>query len=515
MARKPITKEQARLYMKYRTINELTQEASAAKVGISTRSGGTIERNEHYTQRDKRLRHYKTRHSRIDAVWEDELVGMLESNPSLQPKTLWLYLQRTYQDDQGHPVYDESILRTLQRKVAHWQAQYGPPKPVIFPQVHLPGVQSLSDFTWMDKDEILIKGVVFKHKLYHFRLVYSKWSYVKVIQGGESFQALSEGLQEALTHLGGSTEEHRTDSLSAAYKNLTPEAKADMTARYQALCAHYGMTPTRNNKGESHENGSVESSHRHLKNRISQELLLRGSHDFDSVSSYEQWLQEIVCGINKRLSRLFLEEKKVLKPLPNYKTMDYELVSTKISSLSLMIVKGMTYSVPSRLAGQVLTLHLYQHQIKGYLGSHLVVHLDRKYRQSQSSRYVIDYRHVIHALIKKPGAFRFCQYRDELLPNEQYRQIWQYLDACEPKKVAPKIMLRLLKLAADYNCESELGEHIVALIQQPSVWDIESIECQFNRSNPQLPYVPCLQHPLAHYDQWIPHSTGEADYATS
>lgn len=239
MAGKYITNKQVKLYMEYRKTKLLTQEACAAKVGISTRSAGTIERKEHYTQRGKKPRSYKTRASPIDQVWQHELVCMLEKNPELQPKTLLLYLQRTYQDESGHPIHDDSILRTLQRRVSLWQAQYGQPKAVIFPQVHFPGVQSLSDFTHMDRDEILIQGVVFKHMLYHFRLVYSKWSYIKVIQGGESFQALSKGLQEALEYLGGSTQEHRTDSLSAAYKNLTAEAKEDMTMGYRALCAHY------------------------------------------------------------------------------------------------------------------------------------------------------------------------------------------------------------------------------------------------------------------------------------
>jgi hypothetical protein len=104
-------------------------------------------------------------------------------------------LQRTYRDEIGKPLYDESILRTLQRRVAHWLAQNGKPKDIIFPQIHLPGQQSLSDFTHMDRSEILINGAVFNHMLYHFRLVYSKWSYVKVNPRGESFQALSEGLQ--------------------------------------------------------------------------------------------------------------------------------------------------------------------------------------------------------------------------------------------------------------------------------------------------------------------------------
>ena len=107
------------------------------------------------------------------------------------------------------------------------------------------------------------------------------------------------------------------------------------------------MTPTRNNKGESHENGSVESSHGHLKNRIAQELILRGNNKFDSVESYESWVQEIISNSNRRNSKNFPEEKAALHPLPSHKIADYEATSVKVSKLSMMTVKNMTYSMPS------------------------------------------------------------------------------------------------------------------------------------------------------------------------
>ncbi len=63
--------------------------------------------------------------------------------------------------------------------------------------------------------------------------------------GGESFVALAEGIQNALWSLGGAPREHRSDSLSAAFRNLDKNAAADLTHRYEELCRHYGMTPRR------------------------------------------------------------------------------------------------------------------------------------------------------------------------------------------------------------------------------------------------------------------------------
>ena len=130
--------------------------------------------------------------------------------------------------------------------------------------------------------------------------------------------------------------------------------------------------------------------------------------------------------------------------------------------------------------------------------------VERQYPKQLKSRYVIDYRHIIHALVKKPRAFRFCKYRDEILPNDTYRTIWQHIDATESRDIAPKIMLRLLKLAADHNCEFALGEKVTTLLKRQLPIVIEDIEREFNGNNPSLPDIQCKQHLLIDYDNHIP-----------
>jgi hypothetical protein len=56
-----------------------------------------------------------------------------------------------------------------------------------------------------------------------------------VVLGGESFVALAEGLQNALWTLGGVPEQHRSDSLSAAFRNLDADAKEDLTLRLRGV----------------------------------------------------------------------------------------------------------------------------------------------------------------------------------------------------------------------------------------------------------------------------------------
>ena len=127
---------------------------------------------------------------------------------------------------------------------------------------------------------VSIAGAPLDHRLYHFRLAFSGWEHGHVVLGGESFVALAEGLQNALWALGKAPLQHRSDSLSAAFRNLDDDTRQDQTRRYEALCAHYRMEPTRNNRGVAHENGSIESPHGHLKQAIEDALLLRGSARF-------------------------------------------------------------------------------------------------------------------------------------------------------------------------------------------------------------------------------------------
>jgi hypothetical protein len=192
------------------------------------------------------------------------------------------------------------VLRTLQRRIRLWRAKFGAEREVYFAQEHPPGRQGLSDFTVADDLNVEIGGAVFTHRLYQFALAYSGWRHVTVIDGGESFLALSTGLQAALWALGGVPEEHRTDSLSAAFNNLAEQE--ELTNRYADLCSHYGLRATRCNPGQSNENGSIESRHDSLKTALDQALRLRGSRSFDTradvrnVCRHHRAAHEHPCG---------------------------------------------------------------------------------------------------------------------------------------------------------------------------------------------------------------------------
>jgi hypothetical protein len=142
-------------------------------------------------------------------------------------------------------------------------------------------------------------------------------------------------------------EQHRSDSLSAAFCNLDRVAQEDLTRRYEELCAHYGMTPSRNNRGVAHENGSIESSHGHLKNVRRDELLLRGSREFENFAAYRGFIDEVVGRRNARDRKRIKIDRIVLKQLPNRRTTDYEEARVLVTSSGGFMLRRVFYSVPS------------------------------------------------------------------------------------------------------------------------------------------------------------------------
>jgi len=338
-----------------------------------------------------------------------------------------------------HPDLPAHIRRTLERRIRSWRALNGPPREVIFRQVHEPGRLGLSDFTEMSDVEIRIAGEVLDHRLYHFRLACSGFEHAHVILGGESYVALAEGLQNALWALGGAPREHRGDSLSAAFRNLDQQACEDLTARYEALCAHYGMEPTRNNRGLAHENGAIESPHGHLKKAIRDALLLRGSADFNDLAGYRSFVDEIFSRKNARHLKRIDAEQAHLQPLPLTRTCDYEETRVYVTSSGGFTLRKVFYTVPSRLIGHRLRVRLYDDRLQLYLGGTQLLTLERgRAGPNGKHGHVIDYRHVIHALRRKPMALLNLVYRDQLFPREAYRLTFEHLSERLPDRAACK-----------------------------------------------------------------------------
>lgn len=493
-----VTSQQVTLYMSQRQQGQ-TQAVAAAKAGLSVSTARRLDRRAESPE-PPAPRHWRTRPDPFAGVWEEVLVPRLTATPDLQALTLLEWLQEQYPGQ-----YPDSVLRTLQRRVKGWRTAHGPDKEVMFPQTHGPGLRGLSDFTELKGTVITVAGKPLVHRLYHFRLAYSGWCYVRVVLGGESYTALAEGLTGALERLGGVPAEHRTDSLSAAFRNLSRDEQADLTERYAALCAHYGMTPTRNNPGRGHENASIESPHGHFKRRLKQRLTLRGSHEFASLDGYQAFLEEVSAAINRRNASRIAIERGALKPLPSRPGTDYTELTVRVTTSSTIQVRRVLYSVPSRLIGERLRVHLYDDRLVLHHAQQVLLTLPRSHATAESGRLrVIDYRHVIGWLVRKPRALAGLTFRDELLPGADWRELYARLTAEWPVAEACKRIVGALALAAEQDQAEVIASYwlgVLARGESPTLADLQARFAAKPSLSIELPQV--TQHEIASYDALI------------
>ncbi len=212
-----VTDQQVRKLMKL-IQSEETLALAAAKAGMDEKTARKYRRSGQLPSQGQPAHTWKTRVDPFADHWP-EVQELRQLNPGLEAKTIFADLQRRYP---GH--FQDGQLRTLQRKVKKWRVLEGPPREVLFPQDHRPGQLCQSDFTHLTRLQVTIRREAFPHLLYHFVLPYSNWE-TGTVCFSESYESLSQGLQNALWKLGGVPAEHQSDRLSAAVnKYLNPDA---------------------------------------------------------------------------------------------------------------------------------------------------------------------------------------------------------------------------------------------------------------------------------------------------
>jgi hypothetical protein len=388
---------------------------------------------------------WRTRPDPLEKVWP-EVTAMLRDAPELEAKTLFEHFLAGA--DSG---LEESHLRTFFRRVRRWRALHGPEREVFFAQEHTPGQLLQLDWTHARELNVTINGELLDHLFCHVVLPYSDWQWATRCIS-ESFLSLVSGLQAALKELGGATEYLGTDNSSAATHELEqiPGRSRGYNAEYLELCTHYDLTPVTINVGCPHEHGDVESQNRHLKRRLEQHLILRGSRDFDSLEAYDRFVEGILRSANAKRQKRFSEEQACLRPLPAGTLAEYREYEPVVSSQSLIRVKKHAYSVPSRLIGHTLRVELYEARLRVYLGREFLFDLPRL-RGDRGA--LVDFRHVIGPLLRKPGAFINYRHREALYPSAVFRAGYDRLVADHGERSGVVEYLQVLKLAAETSVE--------------------------------------------------------------
>jgi hypothetical protein len=455
-----VTDEQVRrLFLE--SNKQKTKSLAAAKAGMNEKTARKYLKEGKFPSQLKKIRAYRTHKDVFESIWP-ECKMLLETNPGLEGKYLFQYFQRKYPC-----IYSDGQLRSFQRKTKNWRALEGPWKDVIFPQIHHPGRLGASDFTHAESLGVTIQGKLFPHLIFHFVLTYSNWE-TGTICFSESFESLSEGLQNALWKLGGVPERHRTDNLSAAiHKECNPDK---FTQRYNGLLNHYRLKGEHINSGNANENGDVEKSHHLFKKALDQSLMLRGSRDFESREAYKKFIEKIFSQLNAGRQKRFLEECKCLRELPKRRLDDFKEETVSVRRSSVIFVGKNVYSVNSRLIGEKVKVRSYAEHIEVWYGDRKLYLFNRLRGEGKHS---INYRHIIDSILRKPGAFENYHYQDSLFPTIHFRMAYDFLVE-KSRTTASKEYLKILNLAAKEN-ESLVDDILQVLFDKEAEISFESV----------------------------------------
>jgi len=412
-----IKDQQLKLYQQNRAKGR-TQEAAAAAAGMTAKTARKWEVSLLLPSEAKPSRTWRTREDDFASVWEALIVPLLKDDEEgiLDSTALFEWLQT-----QCPGEYPDAKLRTMQRRVRDWRALEGPGKEVVFPQQHVPGRRCQVDFTPANELGVTIGGEVFPHMFFECILCFSGRRHVDLARS-ETFEALFTGMQRAFQSFGGVPLEAQTDRMSAATHQLKDEDRFELTERYRQFLEHYDVNGRFIETGKPNQNGCVERGHGVFKRAMKNALKLRGSKDFDSLNDYIKLVREVEGKLNGKRDRLFQEETPHLRPLPA-PVPCYTEIEASVRKWSCIQVKGNTYSVPSRLIGHDVKVRIYPDLLEVWYNGKAIEQLPRLVG---NGRHAINYRHIIHSLVRKPGAFACYRYREELFPSLVFRKAYDH-----------------------------------------------------------------------------------------
>ncbi len=491
------TNAQVRIVMRERQKGR-TQEQSGASANLRSRKTvAKYEGLEKLPSELKQARRHRTRQDPFEEDWPT-VERMLGYAPTLEAKALFEWLC-----EQHSGGYQPGQLRSFQRHAATWRALHLE-QIAILEQIHHRGKVLQTDGTWLTKLGVTVQGLPFNPVLIHSVLPYSNWEWGRIAQS-ESLAALRLGLGSTVVKLGHVPEFHQTDNNSAA--TYWPGAKTraqtgqrrEYTDGYLQLLGQYGLKPRTTNINSPQENGDVESSHGGLKRAVEQYLLLRGSRDFDGIEQYEDFLFNVMERRNRPRQTRLAEELEVMKPLSATSLASSSQVRVRVTRASLIRVQKNSYSVPTSLIGQRVTVRIHEWHLEVYYKSHLVDTLPRLVGVNQ---HRVNYRHVIGSLLRKPGGFRDYRYRDDLFPSLVFRRAWEQLNRWQSPRKADLAYLRILRLAAR-TLESDVACALELLLATAGPWDETDVERLLQPEPIAVPQLECGQVHLQQYDRLL------------
>jgi hypothetical protein len=168
------------------------------------------------------------------------------------------------------------------------------------------------------------------------------------------------------------------------------------------------------------------------------------------------------------------------------------------------------YSVPSRLIGHRLRVRLYDDRLEVYHGgTHQLTMPRGRAHPNGKHGHVVDYRHVIHSLRRKPMALMGLVYRDQLFPRPAYARAFETMIRKLSARVACRTMVDLLALAHERACEAELACRLDEDLAAGRLPDLKRLRALFSPDAGAVPAIRVSYAPLSVYEELTRTPEGE------
>jgi hypothetical protein len=479
------TDKQVKIMFKEMSKNNNLSKA-AAKADMCRQTAGKYYHENKLPSQLKKARDWQTRTCPFADVWP-EIEDLLRSCPGLNGISILNVLNDKYDNR-----YTDNQLRTLQRKIRRWRALHDKNEnyEVFFQQIHRPGEMAQTDFTETASLGLTILGNPYKYLLCQTVLPYSGWSHA-IFCPSESMLSLQEGIQESFYRLGRVPTYHQTDNSTAATHSKGKDRV--FNAEYLDLMDHLGMKPKVTAVGKKEQNGSVEARNGVLKRFLEQQLILRQSRDFKSEEEVKKWLYDCLQKPNKSKQQKLNEELSLMQELVVKRLPDYNESKVRVTKNATINSSNKVYTVPPRLIGFMVDVRTYKDKVEVYYSGQIIQSTPRL---KGSVRHLIDYRHVIDSLVRKPGAFERYIYRDALFPSIIFRKAYDVLREVFDHHKADKTYLRILHFAATHSqSDTELALDIILSENHiPDYYSVRDLVVQKHPTlMPDIPeYIPNL-----------------------
>jgi len=306
-------------------------------------------------------------------------------------KQIWLRLKEEYGFEGGYDAVKRYV--TKKRETGG--------------EVYMPLAFDAGEEAQVDWGEAwaVVAGVMVKVFLFCVRLCYSRASYVRAYPT-EKQEAFLDGHVRAFEFFGGVPRRGGYDNLKSAVITVGRGRERTLNNRFKALKSHYVFDVRFCNPARGNEKGHVENLVKHA-----QRTFMTPVPEVLDMEELNRHLEEMCVkelkmkGVRSERTRgeLLAEERLRFLPLPRVRFEACVRRSTIADKLSLVRFDNSFYSVPVAYAHHRCVVAGYVDRVEVSVADGIVAVHERNW---EKERFVLDWRHYLPLLERKPGAIR-------------------------------------------------------------------------------------------------------------